>query len=85
MRSSQPDDSSSHIHHLLNDPLVQKVMHSDKVDMSALLASFLFARPVNCESNIPNSAAGSSVVPERVPPRAALGTVAGAANVKNGF
>lgn len=84
MRSSQPDDSSSHIHHLLNDPLVQKVMHSDKVDMSALLASLVRTARKLREQH-PESAAGSSVVPERVPPRAALGTVAGAANVKNGF
>jgi putative (di)nucleoside polyphosphate hydrolase len=66
MGGGQPDDSRS-IHDLLNDPLVQKVMHSDKVDTSALLAS-LVRTARKLKEQYPESAAGSSVVPERVPP-----------------
>ena len=38
MRERQPDESRSQIDDFLNDPIVQKVMHADKVDTSALLA-----------------------------------------------
>jgi putative (di)nucleoside polyphosphate hydrolase len=66
MGGGQPDDSRS-IHDLLNDPLVQKVMHSDKVDTSALLASLVrTARKLKGQHH--ESASGSLVVPERVPP-----------------
>ena len=66
MGGGQPDDSRS-IHDLLNDPLVQKVMHSDKVDTSVLLAS-LVRTARKLKGQHPESASGSLVVPERVPP-----------------
>jgi NUDIX domain len=65
MHNGQPHDSRG-IHDLLNDPLVQKVMHSDKVDMSALLAS-LVRTARKLKEQYPESAAGSSVAPECVP------------------
>jgi 8-oxo-dGTP pyrophosphatase MutT (NUDIX family) len=65
MRDGQPDDSSS-IHDLLNDPIVQKVMHADKVDTSALLAS-LVRTARKLKEQYPESAARSSVVPECSP------------------
>ena len=67
MRSGQPDDSSSHIDDLLNDPIVQKVMDADKVDTSALLAILVrTARRLKEKSS--ESTAGASVIAERVPP-----------------
>jgi putative (di)nucleoside polyphosphate hydrolase len=48
-------------------PGAVQVMHSDKVDMSALLASLVRTARKLREQH-PEPAAGSSVVPERVPP-----------------
>ncbi len=65
MHNGQPDDSRSQFHDFLDDPLVQKVMRADKVDTSALLASFVRTAQ-KLKERYPESAAGSSVVPERV-------------------
>jgi putative (di)nucleoside polyphosphate hydrolase len=67
MRSGQPDDSSSHIDDLLNDPIVRKVMDADKVDTSALLA-ILVRTARRLKELYPDSTAGAPVVSERVPP-----------------
>jgi putative (di)nucleoside polyphosphate hydrolase len=67
MRSGQPDDSSSHIDDLLNDPIVQKVMDADKVDTSALPA-ILVRTARRLKEQYPESTAEAPVIPERVPP-----------------
>ena len=64
MDSGKPDDSKGQFHDFLDDPLVQKVMRADKVDTSALLAS-LVRTAQKLKERYPESAAGSSVVPER--------------------
>ncbi|HTV67626.1 MAG TPA: RNA pyrophosphohydrolase [Rhizobiaceae bacterium] len=67
MRSGHPDDSSSHIHHLLNDPMIQRVMDADKVDTSALLA-ILVRTAHRLKEQYSDLTAGAQVLAERVTP-----------------
>ncbi len=67
MPNGQPDDSRRHIDDLLDDPIVQKVMHADKVDTSALLA-ILVRTARRLKELCPEPTPGAPLIPEGVPP-----------------